>query len=361
MGSVAKRPDGRWRARYRDAEGREHAKHFARKVDAQAWLADESTARRAGTWVDPSTLLADEASTWLDAHPDWAASTRARNEGIVSRHILPRWGAVPMSAVTAEAIQEWVSHLSANVSPASVRKIIGVLSGILDTAIRMGRLTDNPCHRVSLPRAAMARRRYLSIEQVEALADAAGPEHALIVRVLAYCGLRWGEMAALRGASVDLGRRRLRVEESVTDVGGHLVFSEPKTHQRRSVPWPDFLDAEFVALVALRRDDELLFHSSTGSPLRVGNARRSWWDRACENAGIGALTPHELRHTAASLAVSAGASVLAVQRMLGHAKPSMTLDVYADLFDQDLDMVSEALSRSRADFLRTKPISTDPA
>lgn len=96
-----------------------------------------------------------------------------------------------------------------------------------------------------------------------------------------------------------------------------------------------------------------------GGVLRIGNARRDWFDPAARSAGLDGLTPHELRHTAASLAVKAGASVLAVQRMLGHDKPSTTLDVYADLFDEDLDRVAERLVSVRsavlADYLRTEP------
>ena len=89
------------------------------------------------------------------------------------------------------------------------------------------------------------------------------------------------------------------------------------------------------------------------------------FDGAVKSAKVGPLTPHELRHTAASLAVSAGASVLALQRMLGHDKPSTTLDVYSDLFDEDLDAVADRLAdtrkKSRADYLRTKAESqADP-
>ena len=82
--------------------------------------------------------------------------------------------------------------------------------------------------------------------------------------------------------------------------------------------------------------------------------RRSWFDR---EAGVPGLTPHELRHTAASIAVSAGASVFAVQRTLGHDKPSTTLNVYSDLFDHDLDDLADRLAAARgqhaADNLRT--------
>ena len=76
---------------------------------------------------------------------------------------------------------------------------------------------------------------------------------------------------------------------------------------------------------------------------RNRTARRAWFNRAAAAIGAPGLTPHELRHTAASLAVSAGANVKAVQRMLGHASAAMTLDRYADLFDDDLDAVADRL------------------
>ena len=85
-----------------------------------------------------------------------------------------------------------------------------------------------------------------------------------------------------------------------------------------------------------------------GAVLRNLNFRRDVFDRAAVDAGLDGLTPHELRHTAASLALSAGANVKAVQRMLGHASASMTLDVYSGLFDDDLDGVAERLDVARS-------------
>ncbi|MGB6006309.1 MAG: tyrosine-type recombinase/integrase [Ornithinimicrobium sp.] len=106
-----------------------------------------------------------------------------------------------------------------------------------------------------------------------------------------------------------------------------------------------------------RDDDHPVFSSRQGGVLRVRNMRRDWFDAAAVSAGVPGLTPHELRHTAASLAVSAGASVLGVQRMLGHDKAGTTLDVYSDLFDADLDAVADRLASNRsrvlADSLRT--------
>lgn len=223
-------------------------------------------------------------------------------------------------------------------------------------AMRNGRVSMNPADHLQLPRQKVARRRYLTVGQVDRLAHEAG-SHEVIVLVLAYCGLRIGELSALRVGNVDRVRRRFMVEASVTEVNGELVWSDPKDHQRRSVPWPRFLDDEIDALIVGRDAADLLFPSPRGDVLRVRNMRRSWFDRAARDAGVPGLTPHELRHNAASIAVSAGASVLAVQRMLGHDKPSTTLNVYSDLFDHDLDDLADRLAAARgqhaADNLRT--------
>lgn len=359
MASISKRPDGRWRARYRDAQKKEHARHFKRKIDAERWLGEVTTAVNTGMYVDPSrsrATVGSVAEAWRET-PSWAASTRARNVSILDAHVLPRWGNVKLADVQHEDVQAWINGLvSDGMAGGTVRKTHGALNGVLKLAVKGKRLAVNPAAEVELPRQDMKRRRYLTGVQLEALAEAAG-DRAAIVHVLAYCGLRFGELAALRAGMVDLGRRRLRIEESVTEVNGALVWSEPKDHQRRTVPWPAFLDDEIRAALEGKGADDPVFASSGGGVLRVRNMRRDWFDAAVKMAKVGPLTPHELRHTAASLAVSAGASVLALQRMLGHDKPSTTLDVYSDLFDEDLDEVANRLADSRkkslADYLRT--------
>ncbi len=341
-----------WRASYYDPEGKQRSKHFSRKVDAQAWLGEMTTAMTTGVWTDPSksrTTLAKHAEDWLAAHPDWTPSTRARNTGIVKKHVLPRWGNVSVGRITTDAIQKWAVGI--DLAPGSVRKIIGVLTSILDRAVLTKHLAVNPADGVVRPKQQLKRRRYLNAVEVERLADAAERSRDLIL-VLAYTGLRWGEMAALHVSSVDQSRRRLMIEASVTEVEGVMEWTEPKDHQRRSVPYPSFLDEEIAARMKGRELDDVLFPAPMGGVLRYGNARRDWFDPAVKKAGLGNLTPHELRHTAASLAVKAGASVLALQRMLGHDKPSTTLDVYADLFDEDLDEVSARLSSHRSKILK---------
>jgi integrase len=250
----------------------------------------------------------------------------------------------------------WVADLVAEgLAPTTVRKVVFVLSGITKTAVNTRRVASNPCSGIELPTAKVKRRRYMTAREVEALANAAG-EHGTEVYVLAYCGLRWGEMAALRVRGVDLLRGRLVIDEAVTEVNGVLVWGPPKDHQRRTVPLPAFIRPLLEQSVAGKSADDLVFVTSRGAVMRVRGARRAWFDAAA--AVVGQPTPHELRHTAASLAVGAGASVLGVQRLLGHEKASMTLDVYADLFEHDLDDVAARLDEVRAaglaDYVRTK-------
>jgi len=183
-----------------------------------------------------------------------------------------------------------------------------------------------------------------------------------VVRFLAYTGLRWGEMSALWVGDFDMLRRRVNVSRSVTEFNG-LVWSTPKSWERRSVPFPASLADELAALMVGKGRDALVFTTTRGDVLRVSNYRKRFFApamAACQKAdeSFPTITPHDLRHTSASLAVSAGANVKAVQRMLGHAKASMTLDVYADLFDDDLDGVADRLDAaivSTADALRTVP------
>jgi integrase len=153
-------------------------------------------------------------------------------------------------------------------------------------------------------------------------------------------------------------RRRLDIAEAVTEVRGHLTWGTPKGHQQGSVPIPRFLADDLVPHLAGKSPEDLVFTTRKGAVLRNLNFRRDVFDRAARAAGLDGLTPHELRHTAASLAVSAGANVKAVQRMLGHASAAVTLDVYSGLFDDDLDAVAdrmdEAFTRNLADFSRTE-------
>ena len=111
----------------------------------------------------------------------------------------------------------------------------------------------------------------------------------------------------------------------------------------RDVPIPRSLIDALVAQAAGKKPEDVLFNSPSGEPIRLANWRQRAWDPAVAAAGLTGLTPHDLRHTAASLAIASGASVKHVQRMLGHKDAAMTLNVYASLFEDDMDDVSNRL------------------
>jgi integrase len=158
-------------------------------------------------------------------------------------------------------------------------------------------------------------------------------------------------------------RRRLDVVRSAVGLGRELSYGTPKTHQRRSVPIPRSLVDDLAEHLTGKGPDDLVFTSARGAPLRNHNFRARVFTPAAASIGVPHLTPHDLRHAAASLAVQAGANIKAVQRMLGHASAAMTLDVYAGLFGDDLDAVAERLdeaaAKARADWLRTRATESD--
>ena len=166
-------------------------------------------------------------------------------------------------------------------------------------------------------------------------------------------------MAALSSERVDFERRRLDISVAVTEVRGALVWGTPKNHESRSLPVPALALSGLAQRARVSPSPATLFRGADGGVVRAGNFRSRVFSRAlarCRAADptFPQITIHDLRHTAASLAVASGANVKAVQRMLGHASAAMTLDVYADLFDDDLDAVANAMDRHAAESVVVK-------
>jgi integrase len=182
-----------------------------------------------------------------------------------------------------------------------------VLSLALTAAVRDGRLVRNVAEGVPLPRVVATPKRFLTHDQVQALAEACAP-YGTLIRVLAYAGLRWGELVALTTRRIDLARRRIEVVEAITEVHGRVVVGTTKTCQRRSVPIPRFLADELADHLTGKAHGDLVFTAPEGGVLRNTNFRPRFFDPAAEKVGLLGLTPHELRHTAASLAIAAGAN-----------------------------------------------------
>ena len=270
-----------------------------------------------------------------------------------------------LANVSHADVQAWVTTLSRTRSPSTVRKVHRVLSLILNLGVRDGRFGRNVAEKINLPRPVHSEIRHLTHTQVEALADKCGypstyskhrplgerqtETYRLVVLFVAYTGVRFGKMAALRVGRLDLARRRAVIAESVTVVAGQgLVWGTPKTHQRREVPIPKFLAVELSAHVADKAPDDRLHRCasrrSVFTPPSSGVASSMLRRKAI---GVPGLHLHELRHTAASLAIASGADVKVVQQMLGHSSATMTMDTYGHLFETRLDEVAEALDAAR--------------
>jgi len=247
----------------------------------------------------------------------------------------------------AALVPDWISDLgNSGLSATDIRQTVYVFSAVCQYAIRTGRLLANPVAGVKLPRPRSTRERmFLTHAEVAKLAAEAG-RYGVLVRTLAYTGLRWGEAVALRVRDVDLERRRLDVNRAFADLAGKLVEGTPKSHQSRSVPIPPSLAEELRPMIEGRGRDELVFTSPRGGPLRLTNFRRSVWHPAVRAAGLDGLTIHGLRHTAASLYISAGTPPKVVQRILGHASITITMDLYGHLYSDEMDTWAQRLDEA---------------
>jgi integrase len=339
-----------YEVRYFDPAGRERSKSFKRRGDAERWLAANEVAKHSGSWVDPEHLkvrFVDWAAHFM-ATGLWKPKTRNDYESLLRCWILPALGPVPLGRIDQVAIKEWVATMHKHgLSPYRIRNAYRLLSKILKEAVEAGYLPRNVSGGVALPRIVQGDMTVLTAAEVARFAREmrADRGHDVLVEVLAYGGLRWGELAALRRARCELLRSRLHIVESLADVNGELIFQPTKTYERRYVRLParvlENLARHLESVPA--SGDTLVFTSSRGTPLRNQNFRRSYWNPAVDRAGLPDITPHGLRHTCASLLVDQGADPVAVQQHLGHKDVATTLRIYRHLFIHRTDQIADAL------------------
>ena len=311
----------RYRVRYRKPDGTQTDKRgFRRKIDAENWAAEHVTiAKATNSYVDPEggkRRVGDLYEQWLkEKWPFWKETTRINATDAWRLHCEERWADRRIGTVTRAEVQAWISVVIENSGAPSVSRPYQTMLGICRMAVRDRLILDNPCENVELPKLPRrkSRRVYLTIPRLLAFADECskgkhlGEERRALVLTLGFCGLRWGEAAALKARDLDFDRGVLHVGGNLVYVGARWVEGSPKNSAAKTTGW---------------------WHHAL---VRLGWPKEDW------------PTPHDLRHTAASLAVHAGANVKALQRMLGHKNASMTLDVYADLFDSDLMDVARLL------------------
>ncbi len=336
MASIDRHSNGRWRARWRTPEGASRSEIFDRKLDAQRKIRDVEHDKDRGAYVDTAagrTTLGAYAEDWLASRVH-RPSTTARVASDLRTHVLPRLGDRSLSQLRHSEIQAAVKAWSAVLSPASVANVYRTVSAICAAAVRDRAIGANPCEGVVLPRRPAGEVVVPAVDQVRTLIDAM-PERYRVAGVLAAgAGLRQGEALGVTVDRIDFLRRRLVVDrQMVTPPSGEPTLALPKSDaSHRKVP---LADPVLEALADhLRRfppgDDGLVLTYHDGRPVRR-NRFGAMWRQSCARAGL-AFRYHDLRHHFASLLIAGGESVVAVQRVLGHASAKVTLDTYGHLF-----------------------------
>ncbi len=350
---------GKWKVRYRIGSKQFSKAGFATKREAEAYEAEQLRKIRTGTWTDPRASRV----TVGDVFEDWLAAkqvserTRYNYRKLWDKMIAPDWAAHQLRHVTPAGVQRWVADLALRYSSSSVRKAYTIMSQLLDWAVADERIASNPLKRARelskgslLPRRTIPhKKRFLNHEEVARLADCAG-EHALMINVMAYTGVRFGEVSALQVQHVDLFRNRLLVRRAFTEVAGVHQEVPPKSGQPRDIPLPKQLREGLRQRIGqlAGEPEALLFPTPSGSPWYTSNWTQRVFKPAVKAAGLDGLTPYGLRHTYAALAIQAGANVKIIQKAMGHSDIRLTLETYGGLFPDDMDGLAEGLDAAVA-------------
>jgi integrase len=363
MASIKRRPDGQWRARYRDDTGREHARHFDRRTDAQRWLDQVTAALVRGEYVDPRAGRV----TFKTYAEDWRKSQVHRPtsaltiESALRKHTYPTLGNKPLASIKPSQIQAWVKALSEGLSPRSVQLLHSTVAGVFKAAVRDRLIASNPCDGTKLPKAPPQQVEPLPTGLVHALADALPLRYRALVILAAGTGVRQGEALGVTVDRIDFLRRSLRVDQQLVCVPGRTPFlAPPKTAASvRTIPLPQVVVDALAAHIAAfpPGDGGLVFTTAAGKPIRRGSFGDIWRAAVKATGAPPGTGMHQLRHYYASLLIRHGESVKTVQARLGHASASQTLDCYSHLWPDSDDRTRTAVdSVPSADSVRTEGV-----
>jgi integrase len=356
----------RWRARYVDDQGREHAKSFGRKVDAQQWLDEFTAAVITGQYVDPKAgqiTFRDYAERWR-AMQVQRPSSRVHVETMLRRHAYPTLGDRQLTSILPSDIQAWVKGLE--LAPATVGVVHGIASTIFKSAIRDRRVAANPCDGTKLPKVQRPQIVPLTTEQVEAVRAALPAQLQALVTLAAGTGMRQGECFGLTVDRVRFLERALTVDRQLVTVPGYaLTLGPPKTRaSHRTIPLPQVVvDAVAAHLAAFPAEPDGLVFTQSGKPITRSTFGNKWRAAVAASGLPHGTGFHALRHYYASLLIRHGESVKTVQARLGHASAVETLDTYSHLWPDSDDRTREAIdsvlgAESTADALRTEAVPT---
>jgi integrase len=369
-GSVARRPHGRWRARYRDEAGKEHSRHFDRKVDAHRWLDEVTTSVVTGNYVDPRAGKVSFERFYAGWAPRqvWVPATRLNADQATGSF---SFADLPMKSIRRSHVEAWVKAMSTTLAPTTIKTRYVIVRSVFRAAVADRVIASDPSEGITLPRrrkhdAAMTIPTLDEVGRLVANADRGRVStrrgFRAYVALCAFAGLRKGEAAAVKVGDIDFLRRQLTVSRQLQRDGSGYSIRAPKYGSERVVYLPDellIILSEHVAdHVAEGEPDKWMF--TVGDDPLYDNAI-TWRWRATRNA---AKLPHvrlrDLRHFYASGLIAAGCDVVTVQRALGHASATTTLNTYSHLWPTAEDrtrsaasgLMREALGIS-ADSLRT--------
>jgi integrase len=340
MASIQKRPNGAWRARYRDADGKEHSRHFKKKTGAggaQDWLDQVTASVVTGTYVDPklgAVTLASYFSEWSQRQV-WADGT-VKAMGLAVRSCT--FADVELGKVRRSHVETWVKGMSQKgLAAGTIKTRTNNVRSVLRGALRDKIIGADPSDGVTLPRQRRAEHAMTipSPEDVGKILAAADDWFRPYVGLCAFAGLRLGEAAAVQLEDVDFLRRTLKVTRQIQRAGkGQVSITPPKYGSERNVFLPDALlkmIARHVEAIGVRGDEQWLFVGDRGLPPHQ-NTIGYWWRKTVKDAGLNPIRLHDLRHFYASGLIAAGCDVVTVQRALGHAKATTTLETYSHLW-----------------------------
>lgn len=348
----------RYRVTVIHPSGKIETAHFALKKDAETHQKEKSAELVTGTYASRKAgrvTFAEVAEQWYESKAvKVKRGTLDNYRSLLDTHVLPHWGKSAIGDIDWQSIQKWVNALSkakpsnrgGTLSASRVVQAYHVLRGVLGYAVRARLISANPATDVDLPRKAKADKRYLTHQELADLAAGCGELDAMVL-LLGYCGPRWGEAIALNVGDVDFDRGRVDITKAVEKdrQGRYNKLGTTKNHETRSVPVPKPVLDVLAERIGDRKPSWLLFPGKDGGYMQPNELRRGVFDTAAVSIGVPGFTPHELRHTTASLAIRsrARASIKTVQRLLGHATATMTLDHYGHLYEDDLDDVAAQL------------------
>lgn len=333
------------------------AERFAVKVEAARDLGDTTR-----SLVKDTTTVAQMVAASLEAsRPRLKPRTFHGNERLYTGRVLPKFGSRRISTVTRAEVQTWINELAAEgLAPATVHHCYVALRKVMKHALWDRRIAFNQCDGIDLPKSQNVddgELAVLTVAQVEAAAvelTSVGP-YDVLVRFMAYTGLRAGEVAGLRVRDMDLNAGHVCVRQTaqwikrIDDQTGEWVFGTPKS--RRSTRDVPILDRKLlVELKALKMqhprsgDPDALFWPGRAPGSHrvdfdrvwdVATFRRNYFKPALISADLPAIRVHDLRHTAASLWLAAGFPPYQVSRWLGHASVVTTDTIYSHLYPAD--------------------------